>query len=164
MQALLRPITKVRLFSGGNDGAVKFPTDIQIPEPHYSRLLLRDFMIAYHPVYPGDEGSPLEKDIDETDRLELAYGQNTFSLDVASINYDYPSNILFSWKIDGYHKEWSRPSQDNRIIIRNLPPGSYTLQIRAVSNEEKYKTYETRSIQIIITPPVWASVWAMVDM
>lgn len=51
---------------------------------------------------------------------------------------------------------------DNRIIIRNLPPGSYTLQIRAVSNEEKYKTYETRSIQIIITPPVWASVWAMV--
>ena len=153
---------KSALVFGGNDGAVKFPTDIQIPEPHYSRLLLRDFMIAYHPVYPGDEGSPLEKDIDETDRLELAYGQNTFSLDVASINYDYPSNILFSWKIDGYHKEWSRPSQDNRIIIRNLPPGSYTLQIRAVSNEEKYKTYETRSIQIIITPPVWASVWASV--
>ena len=95
-------------------------------------------------------------------RQELAYGQNTFSLDVASINYDYPSNILYSWKIDGYHKEWTRPSQDNRIVVRNLPPGSYTLQIRTVSNEEKYKTYETRSIQIIITPPVWASMWAMV--
>lgn len=104
----------------------------------------------------------MKQDIDETDRLELAYGQNTFSLDVASINYDYPSNILYSWKIDGYHKEWSRPSYDNRILVRNLPPGSYTLQIRAISNEEKYKTYETRSIQIVITPPVWASVWAMV--
>lgn len=150
------------LVFGGNDGAIRFPTDIQIPEPHYSRLLLRDFMIAYHPVYPGDDGSPLKQDIDETDRLELAYGQNTFSLDVASINYDYPSNILYSWKIDGYHKEWSRPSYDNRILVRNLPPGSYTLQIRAISNEEKYKTYETRSIQIIITPPVWASMWAMV--
>ena len=150
------------LVFGGNDGAVRFSTDIQIPEPRYSRLLLRDFMIAYHPVYPGDDGSPLKQDIDETDRLELAYGQNTFSLDVASINYDYPSNILYSWKIDGYHKEWSRPSYDNRILVRNLPPGSYTLQIRAISNEEKYKTYETRSIQIIITPPVWASVWAMV--
>ena len=101
---------KSTLVFGGNEGAVKFPTNIQIPEPHYSRLLLRDFMIAYHPVYPGDDGSPLKKDIDETDRLELAYGQNTFSLDVASINYDYPSNILYSWKIDGYHKEWSRPS------------------------------------------------------
>ena len=59
-------------------------------------------------------------------------------------------------------QEWTRPSQDNRIVVRNLPPGSYTLQIRTVSNEEKYKTYETRSIQIIITPPVWASMWAMV--
>ena len=98
-------------------------------------------MIAYHPVYPGDDGSPLKKDINETDCLELAYGQNTFSLDVASINYDYPSNILYSWKIDGYHKEWTRPSQDNRIVVRNLPPGSYTLQIRTVSNEEKYKEY-----------------------
>ena len=101
---------KNSLVFGGNDGAVRFPIDIQIPEPHYSRLLLRDFMIAYHPVYPGDDGSPLQKDIDETDRLELAYEQNTFSLNVASINYDYPSNILFSWKIDGFHKEWSRPS------------------------------------------------------
>ena len=153
---------KNSLVFGGNDGAVRFPIDIQIPEPHYSRLLLRDFMIAYHPVYTGDDGSPLQKDIDETDRLELAYEQNTFSLNVASINYDYPSNILFSWKIDGFHKEWSRPSQDNRIIVRNLPPGSYTLQIRAISNEEKYKTYETRNIQIVITPPAWASVWAMI--
>ena len=70
--------------------------------------------------------------------------------------------FFFSWKIDGFHKEWSRPSQDNRIIVRNLPPGSYTLQIRAISNEEKYKTYETRNIQIVITPPAWASVWAMI--
>ena len=70
--------------------------------------------------------------------------------------------FFYSWKIDGYHKEWSRPSQDNRILVRNLPPGSYTLQIRAISNEERYKTYETRDIQIVITPPAWASVWAMV--
>lgn len=48
---------KSTLVFGGNEGAVKFPTNIQIPEPHYSRLLLRDFMIAYHPVYPGDDGS-----------------------------------------------------------------------------------------------------------
>ena len=51
--------SKNTLVFGGNDGAVRFPIDIQIPEPHYSRLLLRDFMIAYHPVYPGDDGSAL---------------------------------------------------------------------------------------------------------
>lgn len=146
---------------GSNDGVVMFPADIQIPEQRYSRLLLRDFKIANHPFYPGDEDSPLEKDINETDRLELSYGQNPFSFDVVSINYDYPSNILYSWKIEGFHKEWSRPSQDNRIAVRNLPPGSYTLRIRVLSNEEQYKTYETRSIQVVVTPPAWASAWAM---
>lgn len=154
--------SKNTIVFGGNDGVVMFPADIQIPELRYSRLLLRDFMIAYHPVYPGDKDSPLEKDINETDRLELAYEQKPFSFDVISINYDYPSNILYSWKIDDYHKEWSRPSQDNRIVIRNLPPGSYTLRIRTISNEEKYKTYETRSIRIVVTPPAWASVWAII--
>lgn len=49
------------LVFGGNDGAVKFPTDIEIPEPYYLRLLLRDFMIAYHPVYPGDGRISLEE-------------------------------------------------------------------------------------------------------
>lgn len=154
--------SKNTIVFGGNDGVVMFPADIQIPELRYSRLLLRDFMIAYHPVYPGDKDSPLEKDINETDRLELAYEQKPFSFDVISINYDYPSNILYSWKIDDYHKEWSRPSQDNRIVVRNLPPGSYTLRIRTISNEEKYKTYETRSIRIVVTPPAWASVWAII--
>ena len=80
MQVLPRPVIKACFVFGGNDGAVKFPTDIQIPEPHYSRLLLRDFMIAYHPVYPGDDGSPLKKDIDETDRLELATDKILFPL------------------------------------------------------------------------------------
>ena len=64
-------------------------------------MLLRDFMISYRPVYPGDKGSPLREDIDNTVRLELAYDQNTFSLEAVSINYDYPSNILYSWKLEG---------------------------------------------------------------
>ena len=32
---------KSTLVFGGNEGAVKFPTNIQIPEPHYSRLLFK---------------------------------------------------------------------------------------------------------------------------
>lgn len=65
-------------------------------------MILSDFQISYQPVYPGDEDSPLEKDINETQVLKLNYDQNTFSLVLSSINYDYPSNVLFSWKLDGF--------------------------------------------------------------
>ena len=123
-----------------------FPSDMRIPAPHFSRMLLRDFMISYRPVYPGDKGSPLREDIDNTVRLELAYDQNTFSLEAVSINYDYPSNILYSWKLEGLYEGWSHPVQSGRIQFTSLPPGNYTLRIRAVSNEEKYKVYEERSL------------------
>lgn len=78
-------------------------------------------MISYRPVYPGDKGSPLREDIDNTVRLELAYDQNTFSLEAVSINYDYPSNILYSWKLEGLYEGWSHPVQSGRIQFTSLP-------------------------------------------
>jgi len=36
----------------------------------------------------------------------LNYDQNIFSLDVSSINYDNPSNIVYSWKLEGFYDEW----------------------------------------------------------
>ena len=121
-------------------------------------MCIRD---SYRPVYPGDKGSPLREDIDNTVRLELAYDQNTFSLEAVSINYDYPSNILYSWKLEGLYEGWSHPVQSGRIQFTSLPPGNYTLRIRAVSNEEKYKVYEERSLGLSVARPLWAGTWAI---
>ncbi len=146
---------------GSNDGAIMFAADMRIPDPHYSRMFFRDFMVSYRLVHPREEDSPLENDIDETGKLKLDYSQNTFSLEAVSINYDYPSNILYSWKLEGFYNEWSRPVQDGRIQFTSLSPGRYTLRIRTVSNEEKYKIYEERSIGVVVARPPWAGTWAI---
>ena len=72
-------------------------------------MIFSDLRVFYQTVYPGDEGSPLEVDIDETKTLKLKYNQNIFSLRISAINYDYPSLILYSWKLDGFYDGWSRP-------------------------------------------------------
>lgn len=59
---------------------------IEIPYLCLQKMILSDFQISYQPVYPGDEDSPLEKDINETQVLKLNYDQNTFSLVLSSIN------------------------------------------------------------------------------
>ena len=46
--------------------------------------------------------------------------RNTFSLVLSSINYDYPSNVLFSWKLDGFYNEWSQPGTSNLIRYTSL--------------------------------------------
>lgn len=124
-------------------------------------MVLSDLTIFYQTVYPGDENSPLSTDIDDTKELELSYSQNIFSLKVSSINYDYPSNILYSWKLEGFYDQWSRPGNENIIRFTNLSPGEYTLHIRAVSNEDKRIVLEERTMKISIAQPIWLSFWAM---
>jgi signal transduction histidine kinase/DNA-binding NarL/FixJ family response regulator len=80
---------------------------------------------------------------------------------VSSINYDYPSNILYSWKLEGFYDQWSRPGNENIIRFTNLSPGEYTLHIRAVSNEDKRIVLEERTMKISIAQPIWLSFWAM---
>ncbi len=147
---------------GSNDGAIEFAANIQIPELRYSPMILSDFKVSYQLVYPGDDNSPLTNDINHSQRIRLKYSQNTFSLKASNVDYDHPSNILYSWKLKGFYNEWSRPSTDGNISFTNLAPGDYTLYIRTVSNEEKYHTYQVRSIRILIESPLWASNWALV--
>ena len=47
------------------------------------------------------------------------------------------------------------------IRFTNLPPGKYTLHVRAVSREEHDIVFQERSMKIIITQPFWSSWWAI---
>lgn len=110
--------------------------NVKFPDYKFSRLIFSDFHLSYQPVYPGVKGSPLQKSIDETDVLELAYDENTFSFEVSTINYDSPGSALYSWKLEGFYEKWTQPGANNLIRFTNLPPGKYTLHVRAVSREE----------------------------
>lgn len=146
---------------GSNSGAVEFNKNRKLPQRYSSKMIFSDFKIFYQTVYPGSPGSPLTKDINETKLLELKYNRNIFSIQVSSINYDYPTNILYSWKLEGFYEEWSKPGTENTIRYTNLAPGKYTLFVRAVSNEDKRMVLEERSIDIIVAQPFWLSFWAI---
>lgn len=146
---------------GSANGAIEFHKDMKIPRKYTSRMIFSDLRIFYQTVYPGGDESPLSQDIDETKVLKLRYNQNIFSMNVSSINYDYPSNILYSWKLEGFYDKWSRPSTENIIRFTNLSPGKYLLHVRAVSSEDKRIVLEERNLEIDIARPIWLSAGAM---
>ena len=147
---------------GSSDGAIEFNKDMKLPRTYSSKMIFSDFKLFYQTVYPGDKNSPLEKDINETKELRLKYNQNIFSLMVSSINYDYPSNVLYSWKLEEFYEEWSKPGNESTIRYTNLAPGKYVLRVRAISNEDQRVMLEERSIDIIIAQPFWLTPWAMI--
>lgn len=146
---------------GCTDGAVEFPKDVKFPEYKFSRLIFSNFYISYHPVYPGSEDSPLKKSIDETDVLKLKYNENTFSFEVSTVNYDSPSNALYSWRLEGFYEKWTQPGSGNLIRFTNLPPGKYILHVRAVSREEHNIIFQERAMKIHVARPYWSSWWAI---
>lgn len=146
---------------GSTDGAIEFHKDMMIPRNYKFQMIFSDLRVFYQTVYPGDEGSPLEVDIDETKVLKLKYNQNIFSLRISSINYDYPSLILYSWKLEGFYDGWSRPEKDCLIRFTNLSPGKYTLRVRAISSEDRRIVLEERDMDIMIEQPIWLSIWAL---
>ncbi len=111
---------------GSTDGVIEIPKNAKFPRYKFSKMVFSDFHISYQPVYPGSEDSPLHECIDETKVLKLKYDQNTFSLNVSTINYDSPDNALYSWKLEGFYEKWTQPGTINLIRFTNLPPGKYT--------------------------------------
>jgi len=47
-------------------------------------------------------------------------------------NFDNTSNIMYQYKLEGYHKNWSDYSDSNFILFENLPFGMYTFKVRAL--------------------------------
>lgn len=149
------------LIFGSTDGVVEFNQNFKILQNNSHKMVLSDLKVFYQTVYPNEKNSPLTTDINETKILRLKYNQNIFSINVSSICYDYPSQILYSWKLDGFYDLWSRPGRENTIYFTNLDPGEYTLRIRLISNENHSIILEERNMQIIIEKPIWLSYWAI---
>lgn len=146
---------------GSTDGVIVIPEDVKFPNYVYTKMIFSDFYISFRPVYPGKKKSPLKKSIDNTDVLKLKYDQNTISLRVSTINYDSPGNTLYAWKLDGFYNNWTQPGTNNLIRYTNLPPGKYTLHVRAISREEHDIVFEERTMRIIVSQPYWFSWWAI---
>lgn len=144
---------------GSNEGVIVLPDSIQLPETFSSHMIFSDLSIMYRTVHPGEKNSPLTQALDKTSCIELDYDQNTFSMNVSSINFDNPSNIMYSWKLEGFYDRWSPPSSDNLIRYTNLSPGNYTLRVRAILMNN-HQILEEREIQILIGRPIWMTFWA----
>lgn len=146
---------------GSTDGVIEFDRSFILPREYEHTLVLSEFRLFDRPIYPGDEDSPLDCSIDDTRELRLKWNQNIFSVHVSNINFDYPSLVLYTWRLKGLYNNWSTPSTNGQIRFMNLPSGKYKLEIKAISNENHDEVFEERTIDIIVEQSFWLTYWAM---
>jgi ligand-binding sensor domain-containing protein len=90
--------------------------------------------------------------------IVLRHAQNSFEIEFAATNYIKPQFNNYSYKLEGHHNKWIDLKNTNHIFLSKIPPGSYTLVLRATNNDGLPANQDVR-ISILIKKPFWGTWW-----
>lgn len=140
-------------------GSIRY--NLSRPKVIFTDLVLQ----GGEPVKPGKEYDGhviLTKTLNHTSKVTLTYRQNSFNIYFATDNYILPEHTTYYYKLEGFRDEWLEcPAGMHHVTYTNLSPGNYRLLIKAV-NSDGVEGDSERSLDIVITPPIWATVWAKI--
>lgn len=132
--------------------------DDKCPPVIFTRLLIFNEVIT--PSEDPHKYSPLQENITLADKIELKYGQSVFTIEFMGINYNANQKIQYAYFLEGSDKKWNQLGNQNSVTFRNLEPGEYTFKVKASSPDAVWSDTNIASINIVVSPPLWASGWA----
>ncbi len=68
----------------------------------------------------------------------------------------HPSDMLYVYRLNGYDADWQLATRKMRAFYRDLPPGDYTFQVRAVDRDLNYSEVAQARLSIAADPRIEA--------
>jgi signal transduction histidine kinase/ligand-binding sensor domain-containing protein/DNA-binding response OmpR family regulator len=146
-------------FGGVNGFNIFNPDDLNI-KGKISDIVFTDFKIFNKSVLPG-EGTPLSKNILYAEEIVLSYDQNFFTFEFASLDFNNPDKNLYSYKLEGFNKDWINAGNQRVATYTNLDPGEYVFHVKATNSDGIWND-KGISIRINLLPPWWQTWWAYI--
>lgn len=143
---------------GTNNGAVMFSPDLISESSAKGKIIFQDVTISGRSVreLPTFE---LKSPVDSLKEIRLKYFQNTVSLELLPIGIS--SGSKFSWKMEGFDKQWSSTTTNRIITYTNIPSGHFTLKVRLYDGSSANVISE-RSLELRVIPPFWRTGWFII--
>jgi signal transduction histidine kinase/ligand-binding sensor domain-containing protein/DNA-binding response OmpR family regulator len=107
----------------------------------------------------GDSGSILERSIVETSSLRIPARDNVLIFEFAALDYSAPAKNRYAYRMVGFNDTWIDAGDTRTATYTNLPPGTYTFQVRGSNNDGVWNEAGT-SLGLRILPPWWRTPWA----
>ncbi len=141
------------LFGGSKGVLIIDPAKFQ-PRRYQPPLIATELSVAgqLHPIGEIANG------------LNLQPGAANFSVEFAALEYSAPQRVRYSHRLDGFDKDWIETDADRRVAsYTNLPPGEYTLQVRAQTPAGGWTPHEL-TLVVRALPAYWQTTWFAVLM
>lgn len=94
----------------------------------------------------------------ELKSLQLSHDQNTLGFQFTVIDHVDAAATRISYMLQGYDKNWVDVANKTLIRYVKLPPGNYTLKVKAF-NADGVMTKEIYQLSIAVATPWWQSWW-----
>jgi len=151
-----------KLYFGGLNGFNIIDPSKMKDNPHRPPVIITEFRLFNEKVKIARKGlkneSPLKNDISVTKEIVLHSHQNVFSFKFAALNYSSTSKNQYAYRMEGFEKNWNYVGNQRTASYTNLPPGKYKFHVKA-SNEDLIWNEKGASINLIILPPWWKTIW-----
>ncbi len=96
-----------------------------------------------------------------TDNLVLEADENDLRLQFSAFSYQSQSVARYSYRLVGYDNDWTYTDDGvNSAHYTNLDPGTYIFELRAIGEDDNWKTM-THSLEIRILTPLYLRWWAL---
>jgi signal transduction histidine kinase/ligand-binding sensor domain-containing protein/CheY-like chemotaxis protein/AraC-like DNA-binding protein len=147
------------LFFGGIYGFNHFRPEYVGDNPHRPEVVITGLRRLNYREAVGDSGSILERSIVETTSLRIPARDNVLIFEFAALDYSAPGKNRYAYRMVGFNETWIDAGDARTATYTNLPPGSYTFQVRGSNNDGVWNEAGT-SLDLRILPPWWRTPWA----
>lgn len=147
-----------RILFGYSNGLLVFDPERVENNTYNPYLALVQFKLFNRDVAISPKG-PLTKNINLMEELELRHNQNFITIEFAALDYVDPDNILYSYKLDGFDKEWVYAGNQRVANYTNLSRGKYLFRVKSTNSDGVWTSNE-RLLAIEVLPPFWSTTWA----
>ena len=147
------------LVFGGIQGFIRFLPQNLRQNTFKPPVVLTDFQIFNRSPIPGAEGSPLRQALGATRHIVLDHNQTVFSFEFAALNYYGAESNRYTYKLEGFDRNWNDVGNARKATYTNLSPGEYFFRVKAANNDGVWNDTGLE-MRITITPAPWRTWWA----
>ena len=137
---------------GGDNGIVRFNAMLmRVPKALSHDISFTGVKINGVPIRYDDNKirTIMNANVIALTELTLSHDQNSVAVAFGVAEYSAPNQVRFLYFLEGYDQDWHKATNELEANYPNLPPGNYTLRVKAyLENNEQSAIEKTLSIKI----------------
>ena len=117
--------------------------------------------VLFNGIFKHDSDSGIHVSLTQNDELipVLEFKNNEITFEYSSTFYEFEEQTLYSYRLIGYNKKWSKWTTETKFPYTNLFEGDYVFEVKAknIYGKESIVT----SFEFTILSPWYRAIWAL---